>query len=268
MFWPGESHGQRSLVGYSPGGRKESDTTEWLNNSSSSSLAPGSFLAVCAGDGVEIVSKSSSFIQKHVLNNTFKARAGPSGSKVEEHALTFKYLGVWREEKKSVSGGRWRGGASGEHSKGGWAQTWWWAKPAVFQTPPHTLPCLEASMLLLLSRFSRVQLSATPYVAAHQALPSLGFSRQEHWSGLPFSSPEMSPIGHGKIFYDTTLWQYLCNHILETVLLTCDMITKGKCTIYTNNYVPQKSQFLREEKHMEKKTRKRNYKIVITILAR
>jgi len=26
-------------------------------------------------------------------------------------------------------------------------------------------------------------------MAAHQALPSLGFSRQEHWSGLPFSSP-------------------------------------------------------------------------------
>ena len=30
MFLPGESHGQRSLVGYSPWGRKESDMTEWL----------------------------------------------------------------------------------------------------------------------------------------------------------------------------------------------------------------------------------------------
>ena len=29
----------------------------------------------------------------------------------------------------------------------------------------------------------------TPQTAAHQALPSLGFSRQEHWSGLPFPSP-------------------------------------------------------------------------------
>ena len=28
-----------------------------------------------------------------------------------------------------------------------------------------------------------------PMTAAHQALPSLGFSRQEHWSGLPFPSP-------------------------------------------------------------------------------
>ena len=42
---------------------------------------------------------------------------------------------------------------------------------------------------MLLSHFSRVQLCATPYMAAHQALPSLEFSRQEHWSGLPFPSP-------------------------------------------------------------------------------
>ena len=44
-------------------------------------------------------------------------------------------------------------------------------------------------LLLLLSRFSRVRLCATPYVAAHQAPLSLGFPRQEHWSGLPFPSP-------------------------------------------------------------------------------
>ena len=42
------------------------------------------------------------------------------------------------------------------------------------------------AMLLLLSRFSRVQLCVTPQTAAHQAPLSLGFSRQEHWSGLPF----------------------------------------------------------------------------------
>ena len=44
-------------------------------------------------------------------------------------------------------------------------------------------------LLLLLSHFSRVQLCATPWTAAHQAPLSLGFSRQEHWSGLPFPSP-------------------------------------------------------------------------------
>ena len=44
-------------------------------------------------------------------------------------------------------------------------------------------------LLLLLSRFSRVRLCVTSQMAAHQAPPSLGFSRQEHWSGLPFPSP-------------------------------------------------------------------------------
>ena len=48
---------------------------------------------------------------------------------------------------------------------------------------------INMSVLLLLSHFSRVRLCATPETAAHQALPSLGFSRQEHWSGLPFPSP-------------------------------------------------------------------------------
>ena len=48
---------------------------------------------------------------------------------------------------------------------------------------------LHTPLLLLLSRFSRVWLCATPQMAAHQAPPSLGFSRQEHWSGLPFPSP-------------------------------------------------------------------------------
>ena len=43
--------------------------------------------------------------------------------------------------------------------------------------------------LLLLSRFSHVWLCATPKTAGHRASPSLGFSRQEHWSGLPFPSP-------------------------------------------------------------------------------
>ena len=44
-------------------------------------------------------------------------------------------------------------------------------------------------LLLLLSRFSRVRLCATPQTEAHQAPLSLGFSRQEYWSGLPLPSP-------------------------------------------------------------------------------
>ena len=50
----------------------------------------------------------------------------------------------------------------------------------------------------------RVQLCVTPEMAAHQAPPSLGFSRQEHWSGLPFPSPKQKggpfkPRGVGQI---------------------------------------------------------------------
>ena len=35
---------------------------------------------------------------------------------------------------------------------------------------------------------SRVQLCATPWTVAYQALPSMGFSRREYWSRLPFPS--------------------------------------------------------------------------------
>ena len=55
-----------------------------------------------------------------------------------------------------------------------------------------SISCILFSILLLLSllsHFSRVQLCATPWTAAYQASPSMGFSRQEHWSGLPFPSP-------------------------------------------------------------------------------
>ena len=58
---------------------------------------------------------------------------------------------------------------------------------ALFQYFHHHL--YLSLLLLLLSRFSRVRLYATPQTAVYQAPPSLVFSRQEHWSGLPFPSP-------------------------------------------------------------------------------
>ena len=46
----------------------------------------------------------------------------------------------------------------------------------------------------MLSRFSHVQLSVTPWTAAHQAPLSMGFSRQEYWSVLPcHSDPGIEP---------------------------------------------------------------------------
>ena len=53
-------------------------------------------------------------------------------------------------------------------------------------------------LLLLLSCFSPVRLCVTPQTAAHQAPPSLGFSRQDHWSGLPFPSPGVHHIDRPK----------------------------------------------------------------------
>ena len=45
----------------------------------------------------------------------------------------------------------------------------------------------------MLSRFSRVQLCVTPWAVAHQAPPSVGFSRQEYWDVLPCPSPGHLP---------------------------------------------------------------------------
>ena len=44
-------------------------------------------------------------------------------------------------------------------------------------------------MKVKVKSLSHLQLFATPWTVAHQAPPSMGFSRQEYWSGLPFPSP-------------------------------------------------------------------------------
>ena len=41
---------------------------------------------------------------------------------------------------------------------------------------------------------SSVRLLATPWTAAHQAPPSMGFSRQEYWSGVPLPSPSLKAL--------------------------------------------------------------------------
>ena len=47
----------------------------------------------------------------------------------------------------------------------------------------------NASLKVKENLLSRVRLFATPWTVAYQAPPSMGFSRQECWSGLPFPSP-------------------------------------------------------------------------------
>ena len=44
-------------------------------------------------------------------------------------------------------------------------------------------------LILKMKSLSRVRLFATPWAVAYQVPPSMGFSRQEYWSGLPFPSP-------------------------------------------------------------------------------
>ena len=49
--------------------------------------------------------------------------------------------------------------------------------------------CVCVCVCVCVCMLSRVQLFATPWTLAHQAPLSMGFSRQEHWSGSPFPSP-------------------------------------------------------------------------------
>ena len=66
---------------------------------------------------------------------------------------------------------------------------YWWSSFKHGLYPIGSLGLKLAFKILLLSHFSRVRLCVTPQRAAHQAPQSLRFSKQEHWSGLPFPSP-------------------------------------------------------------------------------
>ena len=52
---------------------------------------------------------------------------------------------------------------------------------------------LETTLILCTTWLSHVHLSVTPWTIARQALLSMGFSRQEYWSGLPFPTPRDLP---------------------------------------------------------------------------
>ena len=49
---------------------------------------------------------------------------------------------------------------------------------------------------LIVKSLSRVRLFVTPWTVTHQAPPSMGFSRQEYRSGLPFPSPREADVPH------------------------------------------------------------------------
>ena len=76
---------------------------------------------------------------------------------------------------------------------------------------------------------SHVPLFVTPWTEAYHAPPSMGFSRQEYWSGLPFPSPEDLPnpgTDVGLPHCRQTL-NHLSHHgILPKVMLTIKIIVK------------------------------------------
>ena len=67
---------------------------------------------------------------------------------------------------------------------------------------------------------SRVRLLSTPWTAAPQAPPSMGFSRQEYWSGVPLPSPTIRAI-----VYKTDIW---CHCVRNATWITSVFISLGR----------------------------------------
>ena len=59
--------------------------------------------------------------------------------------------------------------------------------------PPHNNLPMSIMLFVCAQWLSHVQVFATPWTVAHQVLLSMGFPRQEYWSGLPFPPPEDLP---------------------------------------------------------------------------
>ena len=74
-------------------------------------------------------------------------------------------------------------------------------------------------LLLLLGHFSHAQLFTTPWTAAYQAPPPMGFSRREYWSGLPLPSPK---------------WQQSISNFIKSFLNIFDELSMLK-KIYLHN---------------------------------
>ena len=143
IFLAGEFYEQRSLVGCSPWGRKESDTTE-LNWTDTICILPVSqdycflYNQVYAAAAAKLLQSCPTLCDP--------IEGSPPGSTIpgivqartlEWVAISFSNATKWKVKVKSLS---------------------------------------------------RVQHFATQWTAAYQSPPSMGFSRQEYWSGLPLPS--------------------------------------------------------------------------------
>ena len=136
--------------------------------------------------------------------------------------------------------------------------------------------CQSRAVECMLGHFSRVRLSVSIRTVAHQAPLSMGFSRQEHWSGSPCPPPGdlqdpgiepaslMSPAWRGEFFTSSTAWEahillllYLlweCRCLLQTKYFV--KIIKAKQTAITLGFqrVEQKQEDSGEESDLENGT--------------
>ena len=90
-----------------------------------------------------------------------------------------------------------------------------------------------------LSHFGRIRLFATPWIVAHQAPPSMRFSRKEYWSRLPCRPPGdlpdpgiepeslTSPVLAGGFFITSTTW--------EAPSMWTDTQISAKCMHFRNS---------------------------------
>ena len=97
---------------------------------------------------------------------------------------------------------------------------------------------------------SHIQPFATLYTVAHQAPPSMGFSRQEYWSGLPFPSPGVvsSWIGERPVYGLSTQWGAVCGSSCIGVMYnraTCVCVCVCVCVwVWTDLKLTKRNQSL------------------------
>ena len=89
---------------------------------------------------------------------------------------------------------------------------------------------------------SRVRLLATPWTAAHQAPPSMGFSRQEHWSGVPLPSPKLSLVMYKSKQGQWTI-QTSLRLLLRDSVIRCFTATKFLRTFLFLLWIPNLQHF-------------------------
>ena len=98
------------------------------------------------------------------------------------------------------------------------------------------LSCIGETHKVKIKLLSHVQLFVTPWTVAYQASPSMGFSRQEYLSGMPFPSPGRSPYIYIYIYIYIYTRMCVCIYfILGVSKITadsdCSCETKDACSL-------------------------------------